>query len=132
MNAIERIEVLPTTASGIYGGSATGGVVNVVLRRDYRGVETSLSYENTVREDVRARRADVSGEFNFGQGRTSLQFTASYSDAGPLFLGDRDFYYDNGAPSATTGLQTIPTTTRRSLRRRSGRPPISVARRARR
>src|SRR5262249_27682735 len=36
--AIERIEVLPTTASGIYGGSATGGVVNVVLRREYTGI----------------------------------------------------------------------------------------------
>jgi len=30
--AVERIEVLPSTASGIYGGGATGGVVNVVLR----------------------------------------------------------------------------------------------------
>jgi hypothetical protein len=39
--AIERIEVLPSTAGGIYGGSATGGVVNVILRRDFRGVEAA-------------------------------------------------------------------------------------------
>src|SRR5690606_21287995 len=26
--AIERIEVLPTSAAGIYGGGATGGVIN--------------------------------------------------------------------------------------------------------
>ena len=31
--AVERIEILPTTASAIYGGSATGGVTTVILRR---------------------------------------------------------------------------------------------------
>src|SRR3546814_14300606 len=30
--AVDRIEVLPTTASDIYGGSATGGGINGVLR----------------------------------------------------------------------------------------------------
>ena len=31
--AVERIEVLPSTAGGIYGGSAVGGVVNVIDTR---------------------------------------------------------------------------------------------------
>src|SRR5690606_21977469 len=35
ISAVQRIEVLPATASGIYGGGATGGVINVVLRKDY-------------------------------------------------------------------------------------------------
>ena len=95
LSAIERIEVLPTTASGIYGGSATGGVVNVVLRRDYTGIETSLNYENSFRNDGTTRRADVSGGFSLAGGKTSVQFTGSYSDADPLFAGDRNFFYDN-------------------------------------
>src|SRR5262249_20376678 len=37
VGAVERIEVLPTSASGIYGGSATGGVVNIVLKKDFKG-----------------------------------------------------------------------------------------------
>ena len=32
--AIERIEVLPATASGNYGGSATGGVIKIIKRQD--------------------------------------------------------------------------------------------------
>src|SRR5262249_39163857 len=58
--AIERIEVLPSTAGGIYGGSATGGVVNIILRRDFRGVEGKATYENTFDSDAGAMRLDVS------------------------------------------------------------------------
>jgi outer membrane receptor protein involved in Fe transport len=40
--AVERIEILRDGASAIYGADAIGGVVNIVLRRDFRGVETRL------------------------------------------------------------------------------------------
>lgn len=38
--AVDRIEVVADGASAIYGSDAVGGVVNVILRRDYDGVET--------------------------------------------------------------------------------------------
>ncbi len=38
-SAIERIEVLPDSASAIYGSDAVGGVVNFILRRDFEGAE---------------------------------------------------------------------------------------------
>src|SRR5262249_47891111 len=34
LSAIDRIEVLPSSASGIYGGNAIGGVVNIILKKD--------------------------------------------------------------------------------------------------
>lgn len=40
--AIERIEVLTDGASAIYGSDAIGGVINVVLRSDYEGVEIMI------------------------------------------------------------------------------------------
>ncbi|MCG8596622.1 MAG: TonB-dependent receptor [Kiloniellales bacterium] len=40
LNAVERIEVLPDGASALYGSDAIGGVVNIILRRDYEGIET--------------------------------------------------------------------------------------------
>jgi iron complex outermembrane recepter protein len=89
--AIERIEVLPTTASGIYGGSATGGVINVVLRRDYQGIETSLNYGNTSRGDAETRRIDMTAGFSFEGGRTSLMLAGSYADHSDLLAGERDF-----------------------------------------
>lgn len=91
LSAIERIEVLPTTASGIYGGSATGGVVNVILRRDYSGVEFKVGYENTVDSDSGIRRAEGSLGFAPDEGRTSILISASWSDQNLLLAGDRDF-----------------------------------------
>jgi iron complex outermembrane recepter protein len=44
LNAIERIEVVTDSASAIYGSDAVAGVVNVILKRNYQGAETSLAY----------------------------------------------------------------------------------------
>ncbi len=90
--AIERIEVLPTTSSGIYGGSATGGVVNVILRRDYVGAEMKVTYGNTFDTDASTRRIDLSAGYTLEDGRTSLLFAGSYSDANTLVAQDRDVY----------------------------------------
>src|SRR2546426_3619841 len=43
--AIERIEVLKDGASAIYGSDAIGGVINFILRKDYKGGEAS-AYAN--------------------------------------------------------------------------------------
>jgi outer membrane receptor protein involved in Fe transport len=42
--AVDRVEVLLDGASAIYGSDAVGGVVNVILRRDFDGAETRLRY----------------------------------------------------------------------------------------
>lgn len=38
--AVERIEVMSDGASALYGSDAVGGVVNVILRKDFNGSET--------------------------------------------------------------------------------------------
>ncbi|OHB26284.1 MAG: hypothetical protein A2790_20180 [Phenylobacterium sp. RIFCSPHIGHO2_01_FULL_69_31] len=40
--AVDRVEVLLDGASAVYGADAVGGVVNIILRRDYDGAETRL------------------------------------------------------------------------------------------
>ena len=47
--AVDRIEVLTTGASAIYGADAVAGVVNVILRRDFDGVRVDLSYGDSTR-----------------------------------------------------------------------------------
>jgi len=90
--AIERIEVLPTTASGIYGGGATGGVINIILRQDYRGAEIKLTYGDSFNGGGATRRVDFGGGMDFEGGKTTLLVTASYSDATPLLVRQRNFY----------------------------------------
>jgi outer membrane receptor protein involved in Fe transport len=40
-SAVDRIEIVPDGASAIYGSDAVAGVANIILRRDYDGLETS-------------------------------------------------------------------------------------------
>lgn len=44
VTAIERVDVLTSGASALYGSDAIAGVVNIVLRRDLNGAESSLQY----------------------------------------------------------------------------------------
>lgn len=39
MGAIERIEILSDGASAVYGSDAIGGVINVITRQDFNGIE---------------------------------------------------------------------------------------------
>ncbi len=88
--AIERIEVLPSSGSGIYGGSAVGGVINIVLKSDYVGAEARVGYENSFDSDSRNRNVNLSSGMSFEEGRTNVLFALAYSDTQPPFVGGRD------------------------------------------
>lgn len=87
--AVERIEVLPTTASGIYGGSATGGVVNIIMRRDYAGAEIKATYENTFSSDAASWRLDFAAGLTLEGGKTNILLAASHAESNVLTVGDR-------------------------------------------
>jgi outer membrane receptor protein involved in Fe transport len=48
--AIERMEIVKDGASAVYGSDAVAGVVNVILRKDFEGLELSGSYGNTTED----------------------------------------------------------------------------------
>jgi iron complex outermembrane receptor protein len=91
--AIERVEVLPGSASAIYGGTAVGGVVNVILKRNYRGGQVSTSYQNTFDSDAPIRTINAIYGFSLGR-KTHVTLSGSYSDGKPLRMKDRPFLVD--------------------------------------
>ena len=42
LGAVERIEILAEGASALYGSDAVGGVVNIILNKEFSGAQTSL------------------------------------------------------------------------------------------
>ncbi len=54
--AIERIEVLATGASAIYGADAVAGVINYILKKDYDGTEIELSYGDSFANSNEAKK----------------------------------------------------------------------------
>lgn len=47
-SAVERVEILRDGASAIYGSSAIAGVVNIITRKDFTGVQVSASKQQSV------------------------------------------------------------------------------------
>ena len=59
--AIDRIDILKDGASAIYGSEAIAGVVNIILRQDYRGLETTLNHSFNEGGAVNVTRFGLSG-----------------------------------------------------------------------
>lgn len=91
LSAIERIEVLPSTASAIYGGGATGGAINIVRKRDYSGVDVSVKYGNAFSNDAQDVDLSVALGKTFWNGRTAISLSAAHSRSGELLVAERDF-----------------------------------------
>lgn len=58
---IERVEVLKDSASTLYGSDAVGGVVNVILRKDYNGVEAGTRWGSDRGGDYTTREGWIVG-----------------------------------------------------------------------
>lgn len=102
MAAVERIEILKDGASAIYGSDAIGGVVNVILRKDFEGVHLSAgqtfpSVEGGDREEYSAIMGVTSdkGRLVAGVSKTSRDIT---------FVRNYPWGYTPGASSYSNGM----------------------------
>lgn len=87
--AIERIETMPMSGSAMYGGGAIGGVINVILRRDYAGRELSLRAGTSTEGGSTEWSVNYLHGFSINGGRTTGTFTFDYRDRGPLSFYER-------------------------------------------
>ncbi|HEY0339862.1 MAG TPA: TonB-dependent receptor, partial [Steroidobacteraceae bacterium] len=87
VSAIERIEVLAQGASAIYGADALAGVVNIVLKKDFDGLEANAKYGSTSDGATGTSQADLAWGHKWSRGSISL--IGSYLDTTPLIGADR-------------------------------------------
>ena len=84
---VERIEVLKDGASAIYGADAVAGVVNLITKRNFDGVEASVRYGQTFEGDGKEKSADLTWGKTGQAG--SLMAGISYSETGTVNMADR-------------------------------------------
>ncbi|MEO8526432.1 MAG: TonB-dependent receptor, partial [Caldimonas sp.] len=90
--ALDRVEVLKDGASAIYGSDAIAGVVNFILRQDFKGLEVTGEGGGTTQGGAAFKRASaIFGFGNLATDRYNLMATASYQKEDPLFGRDRKF-----------------------------------------
>ena len=92
--SVERIEILPGSGSAIYGASATAGVVNIILRKDYAGTEVSTSVGTSTRGGAEEFRFTVFHGRTLPGGKTKLTLSFDYQRQWDLLAGERGYYED--------------------------------------
>jgi iron complex outermembrane recepter protein len=64
LDAIDRVEVLRSGASALYGSDAVAGVINIITRRDYRGVQVRVAQDQSLNaSQFRTRTASITAGF---------------------------------------------------------------------
>lgn len=107
---VERIEVLRDGASTVYGSDAIAGVVNVITKKDFEGVDIQFGYDITDESDGEM----LNGSLVFGNSFEKGNFIvgAQVNKREEIRQGDRAF---SACPFFDDGVQTIcggsPTTT---------------------
>jgi iron complex outermembrane receptor protein len=87
--AIGRIEVLTDGSSAIYGSDAVGGVINLILKDNYNGVEIGGRHA-TASGDYTESSGYILAGHDFAPG-VNLTVTGSWSENSPLFQKARSF-----------------------------------------
>ena len=90
--AVERVEVLKDGASAIYGTDAIGGVINFILKKNYKGLEAQAFTDVTEAGGGNIRRVQVTGGFGDLQEQGYNLLVAASSGENKALRGDqRDF-----------------------------------------
>ena len=89
LSAVERVEIVTSGASAIYGSDAVGGVVNFLLRDGFDGLETSLLASATTAGGGAEVVAGVTGGRDWSGGHALLSY--EFRDVQPIVAEDRPF-----------------------------------------
>jgi outer membrane receptor protein involved in Fe transport len=99
---IERVDIITGGASAVYGADAVSGAVNVILRRDFEGVELSGNYGEALDEgDASRQNYEVTLGSNLADGRGNVAVSIGRTRVDPLRQDSRDI--GRFSLSSTTG-----------------------------
>ncbi|MCS6099938.1 TonB-dependent receptor domain-containing protein [Shewanella baltica] len=86
---IERIEILKSASSAIYGSDAVAGVVNIITRKDFDGVEVNAQTGISGESDRKTKTVSVTSGKTWSGGNAWVSL--GYDDDEGIKATDRDF-----------------------------------------
>lgn len=102
---IDRIEVLKDGASSTYGADAIGGVVNLILKKQFVGVAGSAEYGESDRGDAEHKQFDLTlGYGDYAQSGWNFYVNGEYQKDGRVTNHSRGFPYNTQDLSRIGGL----------------------------
>lgn len=89
LGMVDHIEMITDGASALYGADAVAGVINIVLKKDWKGHELSGSFKGAEHGGGHERSVSVTSGFNYGKLRGTVN--VNYYDRSPLKASQRSF-----------------------------------------
>lgn len=112
---IDRVETVAAIGAPIYGSDAIAGTINIILKKDYEGIDLDAQWGVSARGDAPDYRLRFLAGKNFAGGRGNITIAGEYNESKGLFYNDRRVTSsdDRFAPSPQgTGPQLIYTDNR--------------------
>lgn len=92
---VERVETLRDGASSTYGADAVGGVVNVILKKEIRGVSGGVEGGISERGDAGQQRARLTAGYgSLAEQGFNVYISGEYQHQNALFANQREFPYN--------------------------------------
>ncbi|GAB2580444.1 TonB-dependent receptor [Dyella jejuensis] len=102
--AVERIEVLKDGASSLYGADAIAGVVNIILKPGYKGVEATADIGNSQHGGGFTKKATfLAGGGDLDTDHYNAYFSAQYEMDNPIFNRERSYPFNTADLSGIGG-----------------------------
>ncbi|MBO9543653.1 TonB-dependent receptor [Caulobacter sp.] len=86
---IDRIETIQAGGAAVYGSDAIAGVINVITKTHFEGVEIDGQYGVSDRNDADVYRGRITAGRNFMDGRLNLSGSYEYNETTQLGFNDR-------------------------------------------
>jgi len=86
---VDRIEVLRDGASTIYGSDAIAGVINVITKKDFEGVQFDAQWGQSDESD--GEEINIAMTIGGASDRGNFVISAQYTDREEILQGDRGF-----------------------------------------
>jgi outer membrane receptor protein involved in Fe transport len=86
---LQRVDILTGGASSLYGSDAVAGVVNLIYKDNFQGVEANAQYNITERGDTPGYQANITIGGNFSEDRGNMMVHFGYTKEGQLLSRER-------------------------------------------
>ncbi|MDT7935009.1 MAG: TonB-dependent receptor [Sphingomonadaceae bacterium] len=91
----ERVDVLTVGGAAAYGSDAIAGVINIILKDNFKGVRLEALGNQSSRNDARTYRFSATAGMNFAEGRGNITGAFEYIHDDPITGDQRDFVNAN-------------------------------------
>jgi iron complex outermembrane recepter protein len=101
---IARVEILKDGASAVYGSDAIAGVVNIITKKDFEGVQLDLNGSTTDKDD--GETGELSALYGVSTDRGNYTLGAAFSLREGVIQADRDWTeagYSSFIPTGSLG-----------------------------